>query len=242
MSEASIRHLPDRVILRTTEDLVAPEHSVVLVVDMQNAICSPDGPLARQGVDVTMMAEILPPMARLLDAARQHRVPIVFARALVAPNQMSVSAPYLKFLHGVLGGATPDWLDGTWEGEIVPELGRRSDEPVVVKYRSSAFVNTNLDTLLRSMGTKTVIVVGEQTPGCVEATVRGAADHDYYPVIVTDCVGSLRRDLHDASMKVMTARWDSASSVEIVEIWRRSWNGERERRAVGLGPDYYSVG
>ena len=212
----------ERVILGTLAELVDPAHAVVLVVDMQNAVCSPAGPVAREGVDISMMQEIIPPMVRLLDGARSHGVPIIFIQMLSAPNLMSMSSAYLKFRRGVMNGGTPEWLAGSWEGDVIPELRRRPDEPVVVKYRSSAFVNTNLDTMLRSMGTRTTIVVGEQTPGCVESTVRGAADHDYYPVIVTDCVGSLRRDLHAPSMQVMTARWDAATSAEITGIWGRS--------------------
>lgn len=220
--------MPERtepVILNTLAELVDPAHAAVLVIDMQNAVCSPAGPVARGGVDVSMMQEIIPPMVRLLDGARSRRVPIIFMRMLSAPNLMSISAPYLKFLRGLLNGATPNWVDGSWEGDLAPELRRRADEPIVVKYRSSSFMNTNLDTMLRSLGIKTVIVVGEQTPGCVDATVRGAADHDYYPLIVTDCVGSLRRDLHEASLKVMTARWDSATSQQIIDTWQREVAG-----------------
>ena len=217
---APMREVQGKTILDTLEEVVEPSHSAVLVIDMQNRSCLPEGRLANAGVDISMMREILPPMVNFLDAARAYDVPIIFLQALTGPNLMSHSAPFLKFASHVLG-VTPDWPDESWEGELLAELKRRPDEPVVVKYRSSAFVNTNLDSILRAIGTKTTIVVGQQTPGCVEASVRSAADHDYYPVVVTDCVGSLRRDLHEASMKVMTARWDSATSQEIVDVWTR---------------------
>ncbi len=215
-----MREVHGKIILDTLEEVVEPSHSAVVVIDMQNRSCLPEGRLAQAGVDISMMQEILPPLVTFLDAARAHGVPIIFVQALTGPNLMSHSAPFLKFASHVLG-VTPDWPDDSWEGELLAELKRRPDEPVVVKYRSSAFVNTNLDSILRGIEAKATIVVGQQTPGCVEATVRSAADRDYYPVVVSDCVGSLRRDLHEASMKVMTARWDSATSHEIVEAWDR---------------------
>ena len=84
-------------------------------------------------------------------------------------------------------------LEGTWGAEISNEVAPLPARLVVTKHRSSAFRGTDLDLLLRSRGIETVVVIGEQTPGCVEATFRDAAYHDYYNVLVEDCVAAFDR-------------------------------------------------
>lgn len=204
----------------TLEELVDPAHTAVLVVDMQNDLCHPDGRFAQAEADISMMREIVPPMVRLLDEAREYGARIIFIQALMAEGGRTHSDAYMRLLRNI-SHAWPCVLEGTWGAEILAELKRQPNELVVTKYRSSAFVNTNLDTLLRNLGVRTTVIVGEQTPGCVEATVRGAADHDYYPVVVTDCIGAFNRELHAAAMKVMTARWDHATSRDLPEAWKK---------------------
>jgi hypothetical protein len=43
---------------------------------------------------------------------------------------------------------------------------------------------------------------------------------DHYVVIADDCVGSDDKEQHDASMLLMSHRFDMASSAEIADLWR----------------------
>jgi len=54
----------------------------------------------------------------------------------------------------------------------------------------------------------------------VESTARDAMFCDHYVVIADDCVGSDDKEQHDASMLLMSRRFDMASSAEIAELWR----------------------
>ena len=206
---------PELDPLSTTVD---PAHTALIVIDMQNDFCSTQGKAATAGVDVSMMQEIIPRIADLLRVARRLKVPVVHLQVLQAADGHTLSKAHLRLLRSV-SPAAPFGIAGTWGGEFVDELKPEPREPVVVKHRSGGFSNTTLNTVLRSLEIETVVIVGEQTPGCVEATVRGADDNDYLPVLVTDCVGGLRRDLHDAALKVMCARWPSATSREIIAAW-----------------------
>jgi hypothetical protein len=52
--------------------------------------------------------------------------------------------------------------------------------------------------------------------------VRDLCFYDYFGVVLSDCVGSDVRELHEASMLVMGAyRADIASSSDVVAEWRR---------------------
>jgi nicotinamidase-related amidase len=111
-------------------------------------------------------------------------------------------------------------VPGTPGYEFVGELAPLRDELVVRKYRSSAFWGTNLQLLLRSNGIQTVVVGGCTTEGCVESTARDAMFCDHYVVIADDCVGSDDKEQHDASMLLMSHRFDMASVAEIAAVWR----------------------
>ena len=64
---------------------------------------------------------------------------------------------------------------------------------------------------------------GCTTEGCVESTIRDLCFYDYFGVVLTDCVGSDVRELHDASMLVMSAyRADVLTSAEVAEAWHQS--------------------
>ena len=73
--------------------------------------------------------------------------------------------------------------------------------------------------LLRSNGIKSIVVTGCTTEGCVESTARDAMFNDYYVVIATDAVASDDPAQHDASMLLMSHRFDLATSEEIRSAW-----------------------
>ena len=112
------------------------------------------------------------------------------------------------------------FLQGTWGAEFSPEVAPEPGEPVVTKHRSSAFRNTDLDMILRSNGIETVVVIGEQTPGCIEATYRDAAYHDYYNVLIEDCVAAFDPEQHEASLLIQRRRHDVCSAEQTFTIWR----------------------
>ena len=53
-----------------------------------------------------------------------------------------------------------------------------------------------------------------QTPGCVEATFRDAAYHDYYNVLAEDCVAAYRQEEHEASFNDPAGKTHSASRAQ----------------------------
>jgi nicotinamidase-related amidase len=82
----------------------------------------------------------------------------------------------------------------------------------------NAVHGTRLDLLLKSNGIESLLVTGLVTEGCVEATVRDMLGDGHYPVALRDCVASGRNDLHDASLLVMSARYDVIGSTEVMKV------------------------
>jgi nicotinamidase-related amidase len=214
-------------------ELVAPTHTALLLIDMQRDFVERDGMFGSMGIDLSMYEETRPRLAALLEVARGHGVLVIHVQNTALPKRMSDSPAQIRFnlrMHESARRGGPPLrytVAGTPGHEFVEELTPLPDEPVVRKYRSSAFWGTNIELLLRSNGIKTVVVGGCTTEGCVESTARDALFCDNYVVIAGDCVSSDDKQQHDASMLLMRHRFDMASSSEIAAIWRAAErNGE----------------
>src|SRR6201999_1612271 len=201
--------------------LVAPTHTALLLIDMQRDFFEPDGLFESLGIDLTMYDETLPRLAALLGAARRPRVLVVHVANPALPTRTSHSPAQIRFnlrMHESARRGGPPLrytVPGTPGHDFVDEFTPLPGEIVVRKYRSSAFWGTNMELLLRSNGIRTVVVGGCTTEGCVESTARDAMFCDHYVVIADDCVGSDDEKQHDASMLLMSHRFDMASSPEI---------------------------
>jgi nicotinamidase-related amidase len=206
-------------------ELVAPTHTALLLIDMQRDFVERDGSFGRLGIDLAMYDETRPRLAALLEVARRRGVLVVHVQNTALPNRMSDSPAQIRFnlrMHeSARRGGSPlrYTVPGTPGHEFIEELTPLPGELVVRKYRSSAFWGTNMELLLRSNGIQTVVVGGCTTEGCVESTARDAMFCDHYVVIADDCVGSDDKKQHDASMLLMSHRFDMAGSPDIAAVW-----------------------
>ncbi len=207
------------------DELVDPAHTALLVVDMQRDFCVRGWAFDRLGVDISMYPPMVSQLAQLIEGARAAEVTVIYVQMTVLPNRASESPAQIRFnlrLHLASHGDVEPLqytADGSEGQRIIDELAPRDGDLIVKKYRSSAFWGTNLDMLLRSNGIKSVVMTGATTEGCVESTARDALFNDYYVVIAEDCVASDDREQHDASLLLMSHRFDIASADEILGIW-----------------------
>ena len=219
------------------DELVAVGRTALVLIDMQRDFVSPDGAFAGLGIDVSMYRDAIPRMASLLDAARTHGVPVVHLQNTQLDQHLSDSPAQLRFnlrMHAAArqGDAPLRYtVPGTPGHEFIPELAPRAGEAVVPKYRSSGFWATPLDLVLRSNGVESVVVAGCTTEGCVESTARDALFNDFHVVIAQDCVASDDREQHDASMLLMSHRFDLADSGRIAAAWS---HGRPARPGTGV--------
>jgi nicotinamidase-related amidase len=217
------------------DELVDPDHTALVVVDMQRDFCVPGWAFDRLGVDLAMYPPMIPRLARLIEAARAASVPVIYVQMTVLPGRASESPAQIRFnlrLHLASHGEGEPLLytlEGSEGQAIIDELAPKPGDLVVKKYRSSGFWGTNLDLLLGSNGIKLVVMTGATTEGCVDSTARDALFNDYYVVIVEDCVASDDREQHDASLLVMRHRFDIATAEEIAAVWSRRETAATQR-------------
>lgn len=80
--------------------------------------------------------------------------------------------------------------------------------------------NTDLDTILRSNGIRTVVLTGVVTNVCVETTAREAFVRDYYVVLVKDGTAAYSQADHDMTLKNVDRFFGELSTIdELIGFW-----------------------
>jgi nicotinamidase-related amidase len=131
-----------------------------------------------------------------LEAARKRKLAVIFVRLAFRPGYPEVSASN-RTLSTLTQNAGGDMFTaGGPTTELHPALGARSDEPVVVKKRYSAFTGSDLEVLLRSRGITRLVLAGISTSGVVLSTLREAADRDYQLVVLKDACWDGDEEVH----------------------------------------------
>lgn len=215
-----MRYIHGKEVWETLEEIADPRYSGLLVIDVQNDFCSPEGWSGRLGKDLSMMPEMTARLRELLEEARRLGMLRVFMQSTHLPDGHSDSGPWLyrNLTKGITKNPDTDFCqDGTWGHQIVDELQPLPGELIVKKHRSNAFHQTDLHLILRNDGIKTVIATGVVTEGCVDSTVRDALFRDYYAVVPRDCVASQSLQAHEASLLISKA--DICTSHDLIRIW-----------------------
>jgi ureidoacrylate peracid hydrolase len=203
---------------------IAPKHTALIVVDVQNDFCSPKGECARRGRDISMMLDMASRLADLIQAARESNVLVIFLRGVEGVDHVLSDA----WAELVSRHTKPSELElcreGTEGADFFPPVIPTEGDVVITKYRYSAFVGTNLDQVLRSKNILTVVVTGVVTDVCVEATARNACDLDYRVVIVDDCTATWSQEIQNSALERMGQICaQRATADEIIHIWNATW-------------------
>jgi ureidoacrylate peracid hydrolase len=199
---------------------VQPDHTALIVVDVQNDFCAPEGEYARRGRDISMMLDMAPRLANLIEGARQQGLLVVFLRGVEGVASV-LSDAWSELVnqrtdpaHRVLG------QEGTWGADFFAPVVPSDKDVVITKYRYSGFTGTNLDQVLRSKNILTVIATGVITQVCVEATVRAACDLDYRVVVVDDCTATTSQEIqHNALERMAAICADRITSDMLLGLW-----------------------
>lgn len=205
-------------LLISLDDKAAPGLAAVLVIDVQNDFVAHGGFFDRIGADVGRIQQAIPPLTRLIDAAREAGVLVVFVRAIY--DEPVLSAP-MRERNRRRKVEMPRCITGTWGADfycVQPLPG----EPVLTKHRYSAFTNPALHRLLQERGVKSLLLTGVSTDTCVESTGRDFYFADYYVTMVADCCAAASERDHLGALERFDRDYGAlATSDEVVAAWRR---------------------
>ena len=174
---------------------MAPEHTALIVIDMQNAYTSQGGYLDLAGFDVSATKPVVENIKKAVDAAHDAGIQVIYfkngwddqyveAGGINSPNFHKSNALKTMRKNPELQGKL--LAKGGWDFELIDELNPLSQDIVIEKPRYSGFFNTALDSMLRSRGIRNLVFVGIATNVCVESTLRDGFFLDYFGVALAD--------------------------------------------------------
>jgi nicotinamidase-related amidase len=171
-----------------------PKTTAVILIDMINAVAKGAGPPYnippnRQGV--------IGSFVRLVAHCRQVETPLIYITTYRRPD--NADAP--KTVADVGGGGGVPMLEGTSAVEVIDELAPQPGDYIVVKPRFSAYYGTNVEGILKALGTETILVGGISTQRSVEGTARDAKNRDTQCVVVSDCCTAGEEEVHEMTIK-----------------------------------------
>ncbi len=171
------------------------ENPAILVIDFSCGFTDPECPL---GSDLSPQVVAT---RRLLDAAREKGLPVVFTTIAFEPSLKDgglwmQKVPALAALQ----------LGGPWAA-IDPRLDPRDDETVLVKKGASGFFGTNLASVLVSQHVDSVILCGATTSGCIRATAIDLLQYGFPTIVPRECVGDRAQAPHDANLFDIQAKY-----------------------------------
>jgi ureidoacrylate peracid hydrolase len=184
---------------------IEPKAATLLIVDVQNYNCSWNGgEYAHLGEAEreqrygyffrTLKDSALPNMVKLQQACRRARIEVTYTLI----ESLTADGRDRSLDYKITGFNVPR---GSWDGKMVDELKPGDDEIIFPKTSSSVFISTNIDYVLRNLGTQYLIIAGCLTDQCVDSAVRDACDLGYLVTVPTDACVTLSRERHDWSLR-----------------------------------------
>jgi nicotinamidase-related amidase len=216
MSDAKAREI--YAAARLGQSVTLGSRPAVLVVDFSCGFTDPECAL---GSDMTEAVEAT---KRLLDRARAKGLPVVFTTIGYEPS-LKDGGLWLQKVPS-LGDLQ---VGGRWV-EIDPRLEPRTDETIVLKKGASAFLGTNLPSILISQGVDSVILCGATTSGCIRATAIDLLQYGYPTLVPRECVADRAQAPHEANLFDIQAKYADVVSLDEVLDYVESVQG-----TVGVG-------
>ena len=170
-------------------DLLNPATTVVLTVEMQRGVIGDQVSGLGGGAlpEAVARAGSIGATTRLLRAARTAGARVVHATISLRADRAG-TALNNRMMAAIL--RNPDqMLEGTPAVELIPELEFSPSDIVMNRVHGlTPFGGTELDAVLRNMGTRTLVPVGVSINVAILGTCLAASDLGYQIVLPTDAV------------------------------------------------------
>jgi ureidoacrylate peracid hydrolase len=190
----------------TSRDIaIEPAHTALLFVDVQKYNCTWEGgeyahldPAEKERTYGrffrTLKDSGLPNMVELQRACRRAGIEVTYT----VIESLTADGRDRSLDYKITGFNVPK---GSPDAQMVDELAPTDDEILFPKTSSSVFISTNIDYVLRNLGTRYLIIAGCLTDQCVDSAVRDACDLGYLVTVPTDACVTLSAERQDSSLR-----------------------------------------
>jgi nicotinamidase-related amidase len=176
----------------------------VIVIDMLNDFVT--GKLRCERAD-----HIIPSLQKLLAEARKKGVYVVYSSDahLKEDSELRVWGEHA--------------MKGTKGAEVIPELRPEHTDYLFEKRTYSAFFETGLDQLLRSLAVTKLYITGLHTNICDRHTSADAFFRGYDLVILQDCVEAFDEKTHREGLDYLRSNYKAEIKTveEAIESWQQ---------------------
>jgi nicotinamidase-related amidase len=166
-----------------------PQKTALILIGYQNDYFSPDGILYGVIEESSKVTNVIANTVNLLQYLASTPVLMITTPIFFTPNYEELIEPIgiLKtikevnaFQMGTPGSETIDVLQ-PFQDRILEVPGKRG---------FNAFINTNLDEILKQRGITNIVLAGAVTSICIDSTGRSAHEKGYHVTILSDCTSA----------------------------------------------------
>jgi len=185
------------------------EQTALLVIDLQNDFCHPEGFCSVEGADISAVREIIPRIQKMIGWARKQGISVIYTRESHQAD-LSDATPSKKLRYANAGYpiGTPGkmgrfLIQGERGTALVDELQPLETELQITKPAQSVFVSTDLEATLRQRQIEYLLFTGVTTECCVLGSYRHASDLGFYCLLLEDCCAAFSFQEHQAAIAVL---------------------------------------
>lgn len=167
--------------------LLDPATTAVATIECQRGVVGAAGALSALAEAVREVG-LLPRIGRVLAAARAAGVPVLHGTVVRRPDGGG-STSNCRLFAAARKSKGPRMIAGSEPALLAPELGQAEDDYVLPRHHGvSLFHDGELDSILRSLGVKTVVLLGVSVNVAVTGTAIEAVNRGYQVVVPRDGV------------------------------------------------------
>jgi len=199
----------------TSQDLhgsVPDQHSLaLLVIDVLNDLNFEDGDDLLEPFQA-----ICPPLEKLITSAREARVPVIY----INDNFGKWRSDFKTQISNCISGKSKTRL-------CLQKLLPEADDYYILKPKHSGFYASPLDLVLKSLGSKTLVITGLTAESCVLFTAADAYVRDYEVILAGDCIASFSDQKKNHAFSLMKESFRA----KLIDSSALDWNELREANA-----------
>lgn len=180
------------------ETRMEPRETALVVIDLQK----------ESGFGLFGLDAVVRNTQRMIESCRAAGIPVIYTRQINRHDGVGLSLDEPRHA----SGEPQFYADNRDSIEILEAVKPRDTDIVIDKHRWSAFFDTSLDLMLKSLGVKRLIIGGVVTDGCLMTSVFDAYFRDYRLQLVHDMCTTSSEGAHMAALTIM-ANWVYALEV-----------------------------